>query len=121
MSGGLPLIIEGKAFDPFFMQEPQRQGKTIVAYHPTTRTIRVIVQRNYYTKAYEHQDVGMAMSEIRNKLMKEGFTNALSFDGNDSVMLLLDKEVLVAPNPLKDGWLKTGMTFRAKQVTVNGK
>ncbi|RAJ08783.1 hypothetical protein LX64_01437 [Chitinophaga skermanii] len=55
---------------------------------------------------------GYRMDSYRNYLSKNGFTNALSFDGSDSALLIRDKTILIQNGDGKDKYTDSGITFR---------
>ena len=84
-------------------QNNPQMGKTIVAHNPTSNEVMIIVQ--------EHGSHGYSMDALRNYLVKKGFTNALSFDGSDSSLLIKDNSTLIDNSLIKDIYTNSGITF----------
>ncbi len=93
-----------KSANYFSAQNSVTKGKTIVAYNPTSKEVMIIVQQDGVH--------GYSMDGYRNYLAKNGFTNALSFDGSDSALMLRDKDVLIKNGETKDKYTDSGVTFR---------
>ncbi len=87
----------------FAAQNSDTKGKTIVAYNPTSKEIMIIVQQDG-----AH---GYSLDGYRNYLAKNGYTNAISFDGSDSALLIKDRDVLIKNGGSKDKYTDSGITF----------
>lgn len=96
------LIQKSAAY--FRQQNTVSKGKMIVAHHPVSDQIAIVGQEDGTSE-------GMLLSTLRNILIDYGYTNALSFDGSDSTMLIKDTDVIIDNGNLKDRTTNSGITF----------
>lgn len=78
-------------------------GKTLIGYNNKNQKVIIIVQ--------EDDTDGYSLDAFRNYLFKNGYTNALSFDGSNSSLLIVDKNVIIENAPYKNRTTDSGVTF----------
>lgn len=87
----------------FSNQNSATVGKTIIGYSLKNQQVIVIVQENGVD--------GYSLDAFRNYLIKNGYTNALSFDGSNSSLLIIDKKIIIENAAYKDRTTDSGITF----------
>ncbi|WP_316633156.1 phosphodiester glycosidase family protein [uncultured Flavobacterium sp.] len=87
----------------FSQQNDVDKGKTIIGYNIKNQNIIIIVQQDGTN--------GYSLDAFRNYLVKNGYTNALSFDGSNSSLLVIDKKVVIENAIYKDRTTDSGITF----------
>lgn len=80
-------------------------GKVIVAYNSQTGTFKVAVQPDDAAS-------GRSMSAIRDSLIRQGYDNAVAFDGSSSATLVTPSGTIVSPAAYKNNTIGTGIGFR---------
>ncbi|WP_300601843.1 DUF6443 domain-containing protein [Niabella sp.] len=111
---GLPEIGEpGAGNDKYLVQRsnagyPKQDnaevGKSIVAYNSKTGAFMLVVQQDGVQ--------GLTLTQIRDYLVREGFNNAVSFDGSNSATLLRDGAIFAAPGDVKNNTIPSGVRFQ---------
>jgi hypothetical protein len=87
----------------FSQQNDVNKGKTIIGYNVKNQNIIIIVQQD--------DTNGYSLDAFRNYLVKNGYTNALSFDGSNSSLLVIDKKIVIQNAMYKDRTTDSGITF----------
>lgn len=87
----------------FSNQNSVSVGKTIIGYSVKKQQVIVIVQENGVD--------GYTLDAFRDYLIKNGYTNALSFDGSNSSLLIIDKKIIIENAAYKDRTTDSGITF----------
>lgn len=113
---GLPLVgYPGKGNEKYLVQRSnlgfksqndKELGKTIIGYNSKTNEWLLVIQEDGVN--------GMKLTEIRDKLVKQGFDNVLSFDGSTSSCLIQDSKILITPSDRKNNTIPSGITFSVK-------
>lgn len=118
--GGIPLIVNGmpygasKKYDSkgkmiqnssagFPMQNNNTVGKTVLAFDG---------KGNFMIVSQENGVNGLTLDGIRNELVKNGYTNAVSFDGSTSATLVKDNKIITKPDSRKDNSIPVGVQIR---------
>ncbi len=92
-----------KSSSGYAIQNNEYVGKSIFAYNSKTGKIMLIVQ--------EDGQKGMTLDQIRDNLIKQGYDNAISFDGSNSATLVQDQQTLVTPGLKKNATIPSGITI----------
>lgn len=87
----------------FSQQNDADKGKTLIGYNIKNQKIIIIVQENGVD--------GYTLDAFRDYLIKNGYTNALSFDGSNSSLLIIDKKIVIENATYKDRTTDSGITF----------
>jgi RHS repeat-associated protein len=87
----------------YALQNGASVGKTVIGYNSNTKIWTLVVQPDGVS--------GMTLDAIRNKLINQGNTSILSFDGSSSSTLVKDGKALVTPAEYKNNAIPTGATF----------
>lgn len=78
-------------------------GKTVLGFNSKTNEWVIVSQQN-------GQD-GFTLDEIRDRLVKQGYNNILSFDGSTSSTLMEDGKPLVSPDKRKNSTIPSGLNL----------
>jgi hypothetical protein len=116
VSPGAPVIGQpGPEFLPFLTQRSSahykdlarfgpNKGKAIIA-HATGRKLLLIVQPDSPPKG------GITLDALRDKLVGVSVENAIFLDGSDSVMLMVNRDIIIAQGENKDETNRVGLGF----------
>jgi hypothetical protein len=87
----------------FPQQNITTKGKTLIGYNNRNQKVIIIVQEDGVD--------GYTLDAFRNYLFKNGYINALSFDGSTSALLIKDNSVLIENSYSKDKTTDSGISF----------
>jgi hypothetical protein len=82
-------------------------GKTILGYNSKTGDWIVVAQ--------QAGRKGMTLDQIRDNLIKQGYTAIVGFDGSTSSTVVRDKTTIVTPSALKNNTIPSGVTLSVPQ------
>lgn len=86
-----------------FITRPPYTGKTIIAHHPSRNLLFVLV--------LPHGAAGVSLPQVRDKLKKSNFNNAVFLDGSDSSLLVVDGKFITKAGENKDETNTVGIGF----------
>lgn len=81
-------------------------GKVIVAYNSQSGAFKIAVQPDGASS-------GRSLGAIRNNLIRQGYDNAVAYDGSSSATLVTSRGTVFSPAPYKNNTIGTGIGFRA--------
>lgn len=84
--------------------QPNAVGKIVLGYRKDQSQLLIILQ--------PHETVGVSISQLRDLCLKIGLDSAVYLDGSDSVMLMLDNNMIISQGPNKNETNVTGIGFR---------
>lgn len=64
---------------------------------------------NFMIVSQENGVEGLTLDGIRNELIKNGYNNAVSFDGSTSATLVKDKKIITKPDSRKNNSIPVGI------------